>query len=480
MLILLTGATGFIGRALALRLRGAGHSVRAWVRDPGRAADLLGCEVDLFSGDDGALSAAMEGCDAVVHLAGEPVLPGRWTAARKARLRDSRVALTSRLVRVMASLKTLPSTFISTSAVGYYGDGGAATLTESAAPGAGFLAELCVEWEAAARAAEALGVRTITPRIGLVLGEGGGVLGPMTPAFKLGLGGPIGDGSQAFPWIHLDDLLDAFVFFLDHPETAGAYNLCGPAPCDQRSFAQALGHQLGRPAFLPVPAFVLRAALGEAASALLEGQRAVPARLTDAGFTFRFPTLAGALAACFPAADDCYIGGVPAGPPAAGEETLLGLRPDHCLTASIDIERPIAEVAAFFGDVRQLGALSPAELGLRTVGEPPAMAVGAQLVHAIRVGPVPLTWRGRVVAYAAGQYFVDVQDSGPYAVWWHLHRFEALGPGRTRVHDEVRYAAPLGPIGRLAGPIFVEPKLREIFLFRRRAISRRFGGGAAA
>jgi uncharacterized protein (TIGR01777 family) len=480
MKIFLTGGTGFIGRALALRLRGGGHQVVAWVRDLERARDLLGSEPSFATGDEAALAAAMEGCDAVVHLAGEPVLPGRWTRARKQRLRDSRVAFTERLVRVMGALKTPPATFVSASAVGFYGDGGAHTLTEASAPGAGFLAALCVDWEAAARGAERLGVRTVTPRIGLVLGEGGGVLGPMLPAFRLCVGGPIGSGAQAFPWIHLDDVLEALVWFVERPGLSGAYNLTAPSPCSQREFAGALGRRLGRPAVVPAPAFALRWALGEAASALLEGQRAVPTRLLEAGFVFRHPTLDSALSACIPNTQDCTLGAVPDGPPAFGAETLRGLGPNRSLRTAQDIDRPMAEVAAFFGDVRQLGALSPAELGLRTRGEPPAMAVGAALVHGMHLGPIPMTWRGRIVAMQPGEAFVDVQDSGPYSCWWHLHRFEALGPDRTRVHDEVRYAAPLGPIGRLAGPLFIEPKLREIFLFRRRAIERRFSAGRAA
>lgn len=480
MKILITGGTGFIGRALALRLRGAGHQVVAWVRQLERARDLLGSELILASGDEAALASAMEGCGAVVHLAGEPVLPGRWTARRRAQLRDSRVGFTERLVRAMATLKTPPRTFVSASAVGYYGDGGAATLTEAAPPGAGFLAELCVDWEAAARGAERLGVTTITPRLGIVLGEGGGALASMLPPARLGLGGPIAGGAQAFPWVHLDDVLEALLWFVERPGLSGPYNLTAPAPCTQRELAEALGRQLSRPAFLPAPAFALRLALGEAASALLEGQRAVPARLIEAGFSFRYPNLEGALAACLPNAHDCALGAVPAEPPAFGADTLAGLRPNRSLRTAQDIDRPLAEVAAFFGDVRQLGALSPAELGLSTRGEPLAMAVGARLVHGMRLGPIPMTWRGRIVAMIPGEAFVDVQDAGPYACWWHLHRFEALGPDRTRVHDEVRYAAPLGPIGRLAGPLFIEPKLREIFLFRRRAIERRFAGPAAA
>jgi uncharacterized protein (TIGR01777 family) len=209
MQILVTGATGFVGRALILRLLRDGHRVRAWVRSPRRAADLLGAEVELAPADDeAALVRAASGCEAVIHLAGESVGVGRWTAARKRELWDSRVGLTEALVRAFAVAEPRPQVLVSASAVGYYGDRGDEELEETSRPADDFLGSMCQAWEAAALKAEQYGLRVCTPRIGLVLGRGGGVLDALLPLFRAGLGGPLGSGEQWFPWIHLNDLVE--------------------------------------------------------------------------------------------------------------------------------------------------------------------------------------------------------------------------------------------------------------------------------
>jgi uncharacterized protein (TIGR01777 family) len=477
MQVFVTGATGFIGRALCLRLRGAGHAVRAWVRDRVRAADLLGAEVALYGGDDAALRAAMDGVDAVVHLAGEPVLPRRWSASRKKALVDSRVGFTTRLVAAIGALPAdrRPQVLLSASAVGYYGDRGQTRLDEQSGPGQGFLAELSQQWEAAAAAVEAHGLRWIAPRIGLVMGEGGGALDSMLLPFSLGLGGPIGGGAQRWPWIHLDDLLDAMLWLLGRPTARGAYNLTAPDPVTAAAFAAALGAALGRPAVLPAPTALLRLALGEAADALLHSQRVEPARLLAEGFSFRFPTLGGALAACLPQSDALQL--MPSGGPGSWPASpyVSARRPRWRASAVLEVPHPIDEVAAFFTDPRNLGALTPAAAGLRTLPGQPPPGPGATIAHALQLGPVPLTWRGRFEQWEPPAVFVDVQEAGPYRCWWHAHRLEAGVAGGTRITDEIWFAAPLGPLGVLAEHLFVNNQLRAIFHFRRQALNRRFG-----
>jgi uncharacterized protein (TIGR01777 family) len=481
MRVFVTGATGFLGRALCLRLLGGGHSLVAWARDPGRARDLLGGEVGLAGGDAAAMAAAIDGVDVVVHLAGEPVLPGRWTAARKKALTDSRVGLTSQVVAAIGALPAdrRPRALLSASAVGFYGDRGEERLDEQSDAGRGFLAELCVQWEGAARAVEAHGTRWIAPRIGVVLGEGGGALDSMLPAFQLGVGGPLGSGRQRWPWIHLDDLLDALLWLIDQPDARGPYNLTAPEPATMAAFAAALGAALGRPAVLPAPAPLLRLALGEAADALLHSQRAEPARLLAGGFRFRHPTLGGALQACLPAPGALTI--QPAGPAAGWPRSphLEARRPRWRLAATQELDVPIDVLQAFFTDPRNLGALTPAAAGLRTPGPIPPLGEGAALVHQMRVGPVGLTWRGRFERWDPPRSFIDVQEAGPYRCWRHEHRLEALGPDRTQVVDEVWYAAPLGPLGAIAEHLFVNSQLRAIFHFRRRALARRFPSAEA-
>lgn len=296
MRVLLTGATGFLGRALGAELFRQGHEVLAWVRDPARARARLGERTELVGayGGEPLLRAAVERCEAVVNLAGEPVL-ARWTEGHRAALRASRVDLTARLVSALAGSGSRPRVLLSGSAVGFYGDRGDERLTEKSSQGTGFLAELCAAWEAAARRAEAAGLRVVLLRTGIVLGREGGALPRMLTPFRLGLGGRLGAGHQFMPWIHVEDWVRAVVFVLGDERARGALNLTAPEPPTNREFTRALARALRRPALFPAPRFGLRALFGEGASVLLESQRAQPARLLELGFTHAFPTLDAAL-----------------------------------------------------------------------------------------------------------------------------------------------------------------------------------------
>lgn len=300
MHVFVSGATGFVGTNLVPRLVAKGHSVVAWVRDTERARAALGPGVELVAaGDTDALVASMDRADAVVNLAGEPVAGGRWTAARKARIRSSRVDLTETLVDAMLTAERPPGTFVSASAVGYYGDAGDDPVSEDAEPGTDFLASLCLDWETAAMRAEATS-RVVRLRIGLVLGREGGALGVMEPLFRAGLGGRLGSGEQYMPWIHVDDLVGLVLFAIENPSVRGAVNATAPHPVRNSEFTRAFASALGRPAFLPAPGFALRAALGEASDMLLSGQNAVPGAATRAGYRFSHETLEGALADLYP------------------------------------------------------------------------------------------------------------------------------------------------------------------------------------
>lgn len=288
MKVALTGSTGLIGRALtrALQERGdeaIGASRRAegplhW--DPGSG----------FSPAD-----ALSGYDAVVHLAGENIAAKRWTAAQKRRIHDSRVDGTRVVVEAIEAADPRPSVFVCGAAVGYYGNRGDELLDETASAGSGFLAELCVEWEAAATRASELGVRLVILRTGLVMSREGGPLAKMLPAFKLGGGGKLGDGQQWMSWIHADDLTRVLLRALDDGAMSGAFNAVAPGAVTNAEFTRTLGKVIHRPTFMTVPAFALRTVFGELASALLEGQRATPAALESLGFSFEHPELQPAL-----------------------------------------------------------------------------------------------------------------------------------------------------------------------------------------
>lgn len=300
MRVLVTGATGFVGRALVARLARSGWQVVAWARAAERARAALGAGVEVVDAAGGApaLAAVVDGADAVCHLAGEPLVGERWTEARRRALVASRTETTRAVVEALRAATVRPRVLVSASAVGIYGDTGDRAVDETAGPGEGFLAELCVAWEASARAAESDSIRVSLARMGVVLGRGGGALAKMLLPFRMGVGGPVGSGRQWMSWVHLDDLTAMWERALGDEALTGPWNAVAPEPVTSRDFAKALGRALHRPAVMPVPAFALRALYGESASVLLEGQRVLPARLTAVGFGWAHPSLDEALATC--------------------------------------------------------------------------------------------------------------------------------------------------------------------------------------
>jgi uncharacterized protein len=295
MRVTILGATGFIGRALVARLLRDGCSIVAWVRDPERARSQLGAEAELVAAVPGSLAASLSGADAVVNLAGESVLGGRWSAARRRLLGESRVALTRQLVAALGQASPRPRVLVSASAIGYYGDRGDQEVDETATSGSDFLAGLTRAWEEEARAAEPLGIRVALPRIGIVLGAEGGALERMLPLFRRGLGGRLGSGRQQVSWIHQQDLIASLAQALGDERLAGPFNATAPAPVSNAQLTAELGRVLGRRTPLAVPELVLRLTLGEAAGVLLGGQRVLPRKLQALGFSFTFPELRAAL-----------------------------------------------------------------------------------------------------------------------------------------------------------------------------------------
>jgi uncharacterized protein (TIGR01777 family) len=468
MRVFVTGATGFIGRALIPRLQRDGHTVVAWVRSPVRARGILGAEVELVHADTalGGLVAAIERCDAVVNLAGEPLMGGRWTAGRRAVLERSRIAVTEQLVRAMAEVKTCLRVFISGSAVGYYGDRGDEPLTEASSGGEDFLARLCRRWERAALDAERVGARVVLLRTGVVLGRAGGALAQMLPPFQFGAGGPVGSGTQYLPWIHLHDLVKIIAVALVDDRYRGPVNGVAPEQATSRSFARALGRALHRPAILPLPALALKVLFGEAATVLLASQRVDPRVLRQHQFAFDFPTLDSAL--------EDIVGGtavaispVKSRPEGAGEAR-------YELRARTVIDAPLEDTFAFFAKAANLGVITPAAMRFSIQGQVPPMATGAMIDYRVRVGPLPVRWRTRITAWEPGRRFADLQEKGPYHFWWHEHTFQSDGP-RTVMDDRVYYTPPLGLFGRLANRVFIRSTLRKIFQYRGDVIRLRFG-----
>ena len=297
MKICVTGATGTIGRPLVGALLARGDEVTVLSRDPDRARSALGGVEAIAWREptrEPAPAGALAGRDAVIHLLGEPVAQ-RWSARVKRAIRDSRTLGTRNLVEGLRVAAPRPTTLVSQSATGWYGSRSDERLDESEPAGSGFLAQVCADWEAHARRAEQLGVRVVTCRTGVVLSREGGALERMLPPFRLGVGGPIAGGRQYVPWIHLDDVVAALLFCLDHEGAAGPVNVTAPEPATNRDLSRTLGRVLRRPAIAPVPALALRALYGEMVSILTDSQRALPRRLEQLGYRFRQPDLEPAL-----------------------------------------------------------------------------------------------------------------------------------------------------------------------------------------
>jgi uncharacterized protein (TIGR01777 family) len=300
--IVITGATGFIGQRVVSALRDLGAGLVVLSRHPDRAArELQPVERSLLwlPGVDGAWREAIDGADAVIHLAGESVAGKRWTPAFKRQVLDSRVRGTRDIATAISRAGTPPPVFISASGVGYYGDTGDALMTENAPHGAGFLAEVCRDWEREAFNAESAATRVVLLRTGLVLAHDAGALPRLAVPFSFFAGGPLGSGRQWFPWIHADDAIQAILHCLHAASLRGPVNLVAPQLVRNSEFCSALGHALHRPSWFRVPAFALRIAVGGFAETLLGGQRAVPEALLTSGYTFRHPRLDEALASMY-------------------------------------------------------------------------------------------------------------------------------------------------------------------------------------
>ncbi len=296
MRVVITGGSGFIGRALTRSLAQDGHKVVILTRQAAGKQQPAGVELVAWDGRTGrGWAEQLQEADALVNLAGENLGSGYWTEARKRRILESRLRAGEACLDALNRVSRRPAVFVQASAVGFYGDRGDASLDETAAPGKGFLADVARQWEASTQVAEALGLRRVVVRSAIVFGHGG-ALEKMLPAFRSGLGGALGSGRQYFPWIHLDDEVGAIRFLMDHPEASGPYNLAAPQAVRQEDLAKALGQVLHRPTILRAPAGLLRLALGEMAREMfLSSALVVPRRLLEMGYVFRFPTLAAAL-----------------------------------------------------------------------------------------------------------------------------------------------------------------------------------------
>jgi uncharacterized protein (TIGR01777 family) len=445
-----TGASGFIGQALVEQLLARGDQVVAFSRGLKQPASLRKASVQQLdvsvSSCIPALTAALEGLDAVVHLVGETVA-GRWSHAKKQRIHDSRQFGTRNVVDAMRACQRPPRAFVCASALGYYGSRGDEPLTENSSPGNDFLAHVCVDWEREAVRAEELGIRTVRLRQGLVLGAGGGALNAMIPLFRAGVGGPLGSGAQWWPWIHIDDDVALMLFAVDREECCGALNAVSPDLTTNARFSQALGHALRRPSLAYAPGIALRVVLGEFAATLLSSQLMLPAKAEDLGFVWRHESLDQALLDILD--------------PNSGRQPRISI-----FESSEVIAAELPQVFSFFSDPANLEALTPPALDFHILTPRPIeMHRGSIIDYRLRVRGLRWRWRTLVERWEPQTRFVDLQLKGPYLLWRHQHEF-APAQGGVTVRDRVEYTLPLAPLSDVALRT-VAADLRRIFDYRR-------------
>lgn len=298
MKVLVTGASGFVGKRVVKELLSSGDEVVVLTRSIAKAAINLGSRCKYFTWADTSIKPPMEafeGVHAVINLMGEGIAEKRWDEQQKKRIYDSRVVGTRMLVETLRELPKRPSVLVSASAVGVYGNRGSEDITEESSVGSDFLATVCKDWEAEAYKAKDFGMRVAVVRTGIVLGKGGGALKKMLPIFKLGAGGPVGSGKQYMSWIHVDDVARMYVEAVRNPYLSGPLNGTAPYPATNKEFAKALGKELHRPAFAPAPEFAIKMAFGEMGQMLLDGQKVLPTKVKSTKFRFLYPTLEMAL-----------------------------------------------------------------------------------------------------------------------------------------------------------------------------------------
>jgi hypothetical protein len=455
MRILITGATGLIGKPLAKRLAERGHELVVLGRSASKARDELAvrCEIHAWDPEREPLPrAALQGVQAVIHLAGESIGARRWTDAQKRRIIDSRVKSARELLLAAAETRQV-KVFISSSAIGYYGDRGSEELTETSAPGEGFLSEVCRLWEGVVREHPTSYQRAVMIRTGLVLSRRGGALEKMLPLFRTGLGGPMGDGRQWMSWIHLDDLVELYVTALENSGARGPINGVAPEPLTNDEFSRELGRALGRPALLRAPRFALRAALGEMADLVLQGQRVLPEAAQSLGFKFRYPKLSQALAAVTEGLAD-------------GDEEF---------ETEQWIPKPVEQVFPYFREARNLETLMPSSLDVKILKQSSEkLAPGTLIDYSLTFHGVPLVWQARIESWEENRGFRDSQLKGPYRKWVHTHRFEPF-QGGTLMRDEIRFRLPGGVLANKTVGIKVRKDIAGIFAHRKKMIREIFG-----
>ncbi|MFS4460098.1 TIGR01777 family oxidoreductase [Bdellovibrio sp. HCB2-146] len=446
MKILITGATGLIGKEVGKVLAEKGHEIFVVARDKKRAISQLPFPCEIIEGDLGKgtlTDTRLNKIEAVINLMGESVVGERWTDKKKNAIRTSRVDGTRHLVQ---SLSQAPlKAFISGSAIGYYGDCGPDIVSEEHRAGTDFLAQICVDWENEAAKAPC---RSVFIRTGVVLSRRGGALDKMLLPFRLGLGGAIGKGHQWMSWIHIKDIVGLFVMALENPKAQGAINGTAPRPATNKDFSQALASALRRRLGPPIPALAIKTVFGEAGTAILSSIRASAVKAEGLGYQFYFNDLEEAFEnICAPLRN--------------GEEIFY--------SEQFIPENP-EEVFLYFRNAHNLEELTPPTLNFNIESiSTPEIQQGTIINYRLKIHGVPVKWKTEIDEWQPPYKFVDNQVKGPYSLWHHTHEFRPYCGG-TLMIDKVRYRLPMGALGWLCGLPWVRKEVDDIFNYRRQKI----------
>lgn len=446
MKVLVTGATGLVGRQICSSLIKQDHQlVVVSTRDEETFRMDFTYPCQYFRWD--ALES-LPPVDAVIHLAGDNISEGRWSQKKKAAILSSRVDTTQALIDSFKKNNQWPKTFISTSAVGIYGNRGDELLSEESPAGFGFLADVCKAWE---QSTEELAqkCRLVILRVGVVLDARGGFLAKMEPLFSNGAGGRVGSGTQWISWIHHDDLVSLYLFALNQPKLVGTYNAVAPEPVRNKHWTAAFAEQLGVPSLFPAPAAALKLALGEMSAIALDSQNVMATKIQKAGFQFQHHNLEAALR-------DIYSWKKSPGQKIFFSEQWLPQTPER--------------VFPFFSRPENLEQITPPFLNFKILqSSTPQVEAGTLIDYKLKIHGVPIKWRTKIEDWRPNQSFVDTQLKGPYKLWHHTHTFLPLSNG-TLMQDRVIYELPLGWTGRVVASSFVEKDVKNIFKYRTKVI----------
>ncbi len=446
MKILITGATGLIGKEVGKALAEKGHELFVIARDKKKAQTQLPFPCEIIQGDlnDGPIrDQRMEVIEGVINLIGESVIGDRWTDKKKKAIFHSRIDTTRHLLQ---SLSSRLQVFVSGSAIGYYGDRKADIVSEEQGPGDDFLARVCVEWEKEAAKAPC---RHVFIRTGVVLARYGGALDKMLLPFRVGLGGVLGNGNQWMSWIHLEDIVGLFVMALENPQASGPINGVSPRPVTNRDFSKALAKALHRRLGPPIPVFAVKALFGEAAGAIMTSIRGSAVRAETLGYEFKFTDI-----------DEAF------------EDICASLRNGEEVYYSEQFlpEKP-ETVFPYFRDAHNLEELTPPSLSFNIEKvSTPEIQQGTIIDYRLKIHGVPVKWKTEIDEWKPPYKFVDNQLEGPYSLWHHTHEFKAYCGG-TLMTDRVRYRLPMGVLGWALGSPFVKKEVQGIFNFRRQKIT---------